>query len=197
VTFATYTLVFKHTLDAATAFTAITLLKVVSQLLTYLPHQIMEIFKAKVALERINKFLEEPELQSINLLNSCSSSNEYLTQRSTDTLFVGDDNNRNPSFNNADFCYHGYRPKSSDLSGTVLDESLLGPTDSADCDENNNTFFLRNLNCNFPLNGLSIVMGPTGSGKSSLLLALLGGILILIFRNETNVGFRSFSIFVS
>lgn len=39
-TFATYTLVFKNTLDAATAFTAINLLRVVSDLLTYLPHQV-------------------------------------------------------------------------------------------------------------------------------------------------------------
>ena len=36
-------------------------------------------------------------------------------------------------------------------------------------------FELRDINVEFPIGRLSLVFGATGSGKSSLLLALLGG----------------------
>ncbi|KAI8916012.1 P-loop containing nucleoside triphosphate hydrolase protein [Gorgonomyces haynaldii] len=39
---------------------------------------------------------------------------------------------------------------------------------------NSSDFKLKNLNLEFPLNKLTVITGPTGSGKSSLLLALLG-----------------------
>ncbi|WFD25646.1 hypothetical protein MNAN1_000609 [Malassezia nana] len=35
-------------------------------------------------------------------------------------------------------------------------------------------FMLRNLNCQFPVGELSVIVGPVGSGKSSLLLAMMG-----------------------
>ncbi|KAJ3273228.1 hypothetical protein HDV01_004730, partial [Terramyces sp. JEL0728] len=53
-------------------------------------------------------------------------------------------------FKNAEFTYH------SDST----------PTETA--------FALRNLDAEFPVGSLTVVCGPTGSGKSSLLLALLG-----------------------
>ena len=40
--------------------------------------------------------------------------------------------------------------------------------------DTNDRFTLANLNCRFPAGQLSIVLGPVGAGKTSLLLALLG-----------------------
>lgn len=37
------------------------------------------------------------------------------------------------------------------------------------------SFELRDISLNFPLGKLSLICGPTGSGKSSVFLALLGG----------------------
>lgn len=37
------------------------------------------------------------------------------------------------------------------------------------------TFELRDINVDFPVGKLSLIAGPTGSGKSSMFLALLGG----------------------
>ncbi|KAJ2084410.1 Transporter of the ATP-binding cassette (ABC) [Coemansia sp. RSA 988] len=41
------------------------------------------------------------------------------------------------------------------------------------------TFELRNLTVNFPVGKLSIIAGPTGSGKTSMLMALLGEMLLV------------------
>jgi ABC-type multidrug transport system fused ATPase/permease subunit len=46
--------------------------------------------------------------------------------------------------------------------------------------EDNSVFTLRNLSVTFPTGKLSVIAGSTGSGKSSLLLGLLGGINNLI-----------------
>ncbi|CZT08517.1 probable multidrug resistance-associated protein 1 [Rhynchosporium graminicola] len=43
----------------------------------------------------------------------------------------------------------------------------------------NNRFMLRELNLKFPNNALSLVLGPTGSGKSLLLAAILGEVDVL------------------
>ena len=40
-------------------------------------------------------------------------------------------------------------------------------------------FTLRDLNVNFVLGGLNIIAGPTGSGKTSMLMALLGEMTLL------------------
>jgi ABC-type transport system involved in cytochrome bd biosynthesis fused ATPase/permease subunit len=49
-----------------------------------------------------------------------------------------------------------------------------GATDSDPGYIHDSTFQLRNLNVDFPVGQLSLITGPTGSGKSSLLKALLG-----------------------
>lgn len=46
---------------------------------------------------------------------------------------------------------------------------------SADIDEPGDNFILGPLDIDFPLGELSLVTGATGSGKSALLAALLGG----------------------
>jgi ABC-type siderophore export system fused ATPase/permease subunit len=48
-------------------------------------------------------------------------------------------------------------------------------------------FSIRNLNITFPTSKLSVIAGLTGSGKPSLILGLLGGILLLKNRNETEI----------
>jgi ABC-type siderophore export system fused ATPase/permease subunit len=133
-TFFVYTFVEGKVLDVATAFTAINLLNIVSQLLTYFPYQIMQILKGKVSIDRIAKFLEEEDIDPHDF-------NE-LEQ------FIG--------FKNAEFSYYGA-----------------------------NEFRLKHLNVIFPPKKLSLVIGITGSGKSSLILALLGGILYFN-RNEAS-----------
>jgi ABC-type multidrug transport system fused ATPase/permease subunit len=149
-TFAIYTMVAGKTLDAATAFTAVNLLKVVSDLLAYLPTEIMNLFKAKVSLDRISKFLEEEEIDRYAMKSDVLSD--------TDSELTSED----PmcGFKNAEFKYYGN-----------------GEGEESD-------FTLRDINIQFQFGKLNIITGPTGSGKTSLLLALLGGIFDLTIRDE-------------
>ena len=180
VTFLTYTMVFGKTLDAATAFTAINLLHVVSNLLSFLPHEIMQIYKAKVSLDRITHFLSEEELE--RYLFEHADIKEKLSYSSLDTLLQEENDletlhseDKLPlGFRHAKFVYHGDK---SYLSENPDSEISIDETISNDSDQivTSQGFSLNNLNVEFPIGGLSVICGPTGSGKTSLILALLGG----------------------
>jgi ABC-type multidrug transport system fused ATPase/permease subunit len=134
-TFAVYTLVAGQTLDAATAFTAINLLRIVSQLLSNLPYHVMILFNAFVSADRIHTFLEEKNIE----MYDASLENNHIVYDKHRLGFV-----------DATFKYFG------------------------DVSETEHQFKLSNINIEFPEGGLTLICGPTGSGKSSLLLALLG-----------------------
>jgi ABC-type multidrug transport system fused ATPase/permease subunit len=141
-TFAVYALIAGNNLDARTAFTAVYLLGVVSQSLTFLPAQVAQVLKAKVSLDRIQDYLKEQDIDKY-------TSEEPL---------VASDSKTTIGFKNAELRYHG-----NDVN-----------------DSNSINFTLRNVNVEFPTGKLSVIAGSTGSGKTSLLLGLLGGIIILI-----------------
>lgn len=162
VTFSTYTLVFQHNLSAEIAFTAINLLNIVNGLLSYLPMNVMKFVKAYVAMSRINDFLSEIELEQYSAIESDGGDDEWKQENSArrssnDTVIdsvVG--------FTNASFSYFG----SSCSAPEDLNQPQIRGTDF---------FSLDGLDVSFPIGGLSLVIGPTGAGKSSILLALLGG----------------------
>ncbi|KAJ3324492.1 hypothetical protein HDV06_006903 [Boothiomyces sp. JEL0866] len=129
-TFAMYTLVAGNTLNAATAFTAINLFKVVNEFLVELPSESMNWFKAWVSMKRVWKYLKEEELPQFI--------QEPIFQDHFD--YTG--------FKDADFVYYG--------------------------DQSPDQFKLYNLDVQFPSGQLTLVAGPTGSGKTSMLQALLG-----------------------
>lgn len=177
VTFATYTLIAGKTLDAATAFTAMNLLHVVSGLLAFLPHHIMTVYKAKVAMDRIIVFLSEDELEKYAL--DCDKSLKDKTSYSSlDTLVENvsngeayDYNGESIGFKNARYSYYGTTNEKSLLESNKETDPLLIHTLQSN---GNQGFHLENLDIDFPLGGLSLVCGSTGAGKSSLVLALLG-----------------------
>lgn len=100
---------------------------------------------AFVSMQRIEAFLAEPEVDDW----ACSLKRDDLHSHATDDGRIG--------FEGASFRWHdaGFLPKQT--------EDL--PTD---------LFDLHDLSIEFPVGKLSLVTGQTGSGKSSLLAALLG-----------------------
>ena len=131
-------------IDINVAFTAVNLLKAVSDLLAYLPTEVMNLFKAKVSLDRISKYLEEQDIDKYCNKNfNVSDANSESDTVTDEHLFCG--------FKNAEFMYHG-------------GDEVTGESD----------FKLRNINIEFKIGKLNLIAGSTGAGKSSLLLALLG-----------------------
>ncbi|KAI8915587.1 P-loop containing nucleoside triphosphate hydrolase protein [Gorgonomyces haynaldii] len=133
-----YTVVAGYQLDAATAFTSISLLSTVSHYLTQAGEMISDFMNVQVTLGRINDFLSEEELV------------KYLLPK-RDITMIG--------FQNADFTYHSSKETRDDETAPLIQDHV---------------FSLQDLNIEFPIGKLTVIIGPTGSGKSSLLGALLG-----------------------
>ncbi|KAJ3098524.1 hypothetical protein HDU97_003943 [Phlyctochytrium planicorne] len=170
-TFAFYTLVAGHRLTPETAFTGVVLLNIVAELMGVLPYEIMSILQARVSYERINTFLGEQELDRFA---SADESAESLTS----TAPIG--------FVKARFSYFSSVPKNGDAAETAAaapvegtdTESLGGDTIASSGKSSSssatNGFSLKDVDVQFKIGGLNVVCGATGSGKTSICLALLG-----------------------
>ncbi|KAI9303307.1 hypothetical protein BJ944DRAFT_241568 [Cunninghamella echinulata] len=134
VVFYVYTL--DNALSAATAFTALALFSAFRAALEDLPFMMSFILQASVSLKRVEKFLQEEEVQPLVIQSGFAND-----------VHIGFVNNATFSWDN---------PKSS-----TNDITPFTPT-------------LKDLNLSFPRNKLSIICGPTGSGKTTLISSLLG-----------------------
>ncbi|KAJ3414779.1 hypothetical protein HDV05_006026 [Chytridiales sp. JEL 0842] len=229
VCFFFYAVVAGNSLDAATAFTSITLLHQVSRSLNVLPMVGMQLMRAKVSLDRIADFLKEEELEKYNssaptseaaeavrnkpvgkgknkksgsqdettplLSGGCSSSVES-SEESTQVALPENFHKPLIGFYGGEYCHYGSensdkKPEAAAATPTKLSllsrlqfwkktpapapstapDAVTSPTTSTAASSN---FQLRSVTVSFPLDSLSVITGPTGSGKTSLLLALLG-----------------------
>ncbi|CAN3503757.1 ATP-dependent bile acid permease [Diutina catenulata] len=119
-----YTIVAGNRLTAPVAFVALTLFNILRNPLEFIADIVSDLVQSKVSLDRVARFLAEPESAKYQQLQDDGS--------------VG--------FRNATFAWNA---KGDD-------------------------FRLRDLDVSFKLGELNVVVGPTGSGKTSMLLALLG-----------------------
>ncbi|OZJ03176.1 hypothetical protein BZG36_04070 [Bifiguratus adelaidae] len=141
-------------LTAPIAFTAILLFERLRFPLNALPQVIVAVVNAGVSLERIAQFLEEGEIDSAR---------QTITERDGNGQYKIALENVTAQWYSAD-----------------------GDKDDADADADTregtldtNRFYVKDISATFPVGELSIVCGPTGSGKSALLMALLGELDIL------------------
>ncbi|KAJ2492865.1 Transporter of the ATP-binding cassette (ABC) [Coemansia sp. RSA 2050] len=190
-TFVCYTKFLGHQLTASIAFTALALFKTLRGPIDQLPEVISFCLQSKVSLDRVTKFLDEEETPKYELCE--------LTRRAHDGLIEG---GRRPSyakvvgatdigFVHASFTWKSAKMNRGGLSGIssallpipVIIETLpSGECTTLDNGSGNinsnggsaNEFELQDLTVNFPIGKLSIIAGPTGCGKTSLLMALLG-----------------------
>ncbi|OBZ84683.1 ATP-dependent bile acid permease [Choanephora cucurbitarum] len=125
-----YAYTHQYTLTASTAFTALALFNNFKSTLDELPFITTFILQANVSLGRIEKFLQEEEVQL--------PKQNFSSQ--TRIGFV----------DNANFSWYPSK------------EGSVAPV------------HLKNLNLSFPVNQLSIICGPTGSGKTTMIASLLG-----------------------
>jgi len=128
-----------------------------------LPNQIFALLHAYVSMKRIQAYLEEDEVES--WASSIKLEQETRKPQPIPGSQVG--------FHEAAFRWHATAVETRDalLAGT------LGGSAREEEDQihkPNRSFLLGHLNIGFPAGKLSLITGPTGCGKSSLLAALLG-----------------------
>lgn len=146
-----YTIIFKHHLDAATAFTCISLLGTVTWVLNDISQVVSEVMNIKLSISRIQKFLDEEEIDKSRFLKN-ESPKSYA--------------NAKLALVNASFQYFTTEKNKTVLSSET--SPLLGEAQTP-------LFQLKSIDVEFPIGKLSCIVGPTGSGKTSLLLSILGG----------------------
>ncbi|KAE8269197.1 hypothetical protein A4X09_0g3134 [Tilletia walkeri] len=151
VTFTVHTRVLHQPLPAETAFTALALFGIMRQPLDQLPDMVVNVLSALTSVRRIDKFLREEETPKYEQL-------------------LGAQHDRMPGdpvigFQDAIFTFAESEVPSA--SGNGVASSSTGSAEAE-------SFSLRDLNLTFPVGELSLIGGPVGSGKTMMLLSLLG-----------------------
>lgn len=138
LTFLVYTLVEKKDLIPSVAFTALSLFSLLRIPLDQLADMVAHVQESKVSVDRVEEYLNEPETDKYNQLE-------------TDEL----DEEGEPVIG--------------------FDDGTFSWGSDRDADD----FKMIDLNMRFKIGQLNVVIGPTGSGKTSLLMALLGEMTLL------------------
>ncbi|KAJ2850080.1 hypothetical protein IWW36_002185 [Coemansia brasiliensis] len=145
--FTMYTVVFQHHLSAEIAFTSISVFQLVRIVFEFMPGMLSWAIGGYVSLNRIGSYLGQPEVQQ-------------LDERVSNGNLLG--------FDNADLAWDIPAEPSTEQTPLLQQQQQQQSSTSA------SGFMLQKLNVEFPHGKMTIVAGPTGSGKSSLLAALVG-----------------------
>ncbi|KIP06892.1 hypothetical protein PHLGIDRAFT_128004 [Phlebiopsis gigantea 11061_1 CR5-6] len=180
-------------LTVGTAFTAIALFGMMRAPLNVIPSWIVQLMQTKVAMDRIATYLDEEEVDGqVSTLKKSDSELaedtvkvlgiEHGTFRWNEVQQPKDDKAKKPS------------STSSSTNGSGGDDDAVTAVDSASIagSESDRRFELADINVMFPDGELSVVTGPTASGKTALLMALLGEMTriegkLIMSKNPTKV----------
>ncbi|PPQ73481.1 hypothetical protein CVT26_010183 [Gymnopilus dilepis] len=146
VTYATYTLIMKQSLNASKVFSTMAVFDILRSIMHRISWQVVTSLKGKVSLERIGDYLTKTELLD-----------DFYSKEESQILVTPEHSHENViGFNNAMFSW------SRDIeNGTETPSSRV--------------FRLRiEGELTFKKGRVNLIIGPTGSGKTSILMALLG-----------------------
>ncbi|KAI9485487.1 MAG: hypothetical protein EXX96DRAFT_545289 [Benjaminiella poitrasii] len=175
VSFFAFTKLQGQQLTAPIAFTAITVFTELRSALNSLPETFVDVLQALISVRRIESYLDEDEVSPpiTNLDPNCR-------------VRIG--------FRNATVAWSELPNLSDDDEGDDLAVTVIGTPNHSDLLlpsepssttatqtglEDVDTFMLHNLDCHFPNGELSIICGATGSGKTLMMLSLLGEAALL------------------
>ncbi|KAJ1729945.1 hypothetical protein LPJ72_004709 [Coemansia sp. Benny D160-2] len=192
IMFTSYVVVFGNRLNAETAFTSIAVFQMVRSAMGRLPAYANFGVGAYVALKRIESYLGQTHIQnleeripSIQSLGNelgfdCAdlewnvSSGGSIDREGAISSNISEPSKKTNS-NTDSRQSTETTPLLSESSNTQTTLSVRSSaTQIASSEDDTMKFSLKDIDVRFPLGGLSIIAGPTGSGKSSLLSALVG-----------------------
>ncbi|PIA19108.1 hypothetical protein COEREDRAFT_90472 [Coemansia reversa NRRL 1564] len=168
-TFTIYTKVMGNQLTASVAFTALALFKTLRGPLDQLPDFFSFCLQAKVSVDRVAKFLLEEDTPKYKLSRLSKQAHDAFIGSTHDPTYADVVAATDVGFVNASF---SWKPAAA-CKANQQSRGLQGRRDPLP------TFELRDLTVSFPVGKLSIIAGPTGSGKTSMLMALLGEMLLV------------------
>ncbi|KAJ1665762.1 hypothetical protein IW140_003278 [Coemansia sp. RSA 1813] len=174
---AVYSMVLGNSLTAEVAFTTISVFQIVRVVLERLPGFFMWATNATVSVARIDSYLHQPQVQALESRVAPAGADDALgfdcASLEWDVALPAKDVESVPNSTPATVVDSG---EQTPLLGTTSTShrSPSGISLGSNTPEDMVCFSLKDINVRFPLGGLSIVAGPTGSGKSSLLSALVG-----------------------
>nr|XP_019043278.1 ABC transporter ABCC.6 [Kwoniella bestiolae CBS 10118]OCF22208.1 ABC transporter ABCC.6 [Kwoniella bestiolae CBS 10118] len=154
VSFAHYTLIAKKELTATIAFTSIAVFDELRVALFNLPATIAELLQDILGAKRIATFLSTTDVQ-------------YLSQPASEDFT----NNDEALYVKGTVAWDVPKPYTSDSTPSPNENTTAGTSTPSD---NNVGFRLQDLDVKFPRGQFTLVAGKFGSGKSLLLLALMG-----------------------
>ncbi|KDQ09185.1 hypothetical protein BOTBODRAFT_179201 [Botryobasidium botryosum FD-172 SS1] len=161
VSFMAFTTIAGQPLSVSKVFASIEVFAWLQAPMAELPNQIFALLHAFISMQRIQAFLGEAEVEDW----ACTLKRDAADLNSLPPAAEGHVDDGRIGFTDASFRWHAL---SREPAKIPLNEDE--PTDNQDADGCQ----LKNLTIDFPLGKLSLVTGATGSGKSSLLAALLG-----------------------
>ncbi|TPX33242.1 hypothetical protein SmJEL517_g03868 [Synchytrium microbalum] len=160
-TFYFYTVIAGHDLDAVTAFSTLALFNVLHFPLMIFPEAIVQGIQVRVSFNRIASFLKEPELERYAVEDDANAE-PGTSSGAADQEAIGIDQ--------GDFIWGG--SQSEPINGEATSSSPVTPR--ASTTGQLGSFSLEGIDVKFPIGKLSVIVGATGAGKTSLLQALLG-----------------------
>lgn len=172
-------------LTVSTAFTAIALFNMVRFPLNVIPTWIVQILQTKVALDRIATYLDEDEVsEQVSSLKRSPFGAPGADGETVEGLGIENGtfkwNEVEPKGDNVDKNGQNETPDKKAKNAASTDDAAQDASDEiergsfAASDASEHRFELRDINITFPERQLTVVTGPTASGKTALLMALLG-----------------------
>jgi ATP-binding cassette, subfamily C (CFTR/MRP), member 1 len=203
--FSVYTAIQPEPLDAATAFSTIALFNLMRIPFAFLPMVFLQWIQSKIALKRIGRYLELPELtsyvqhvpppnatsvqQQIASVTICNGTFAWVDPTGKPVRGIEDEKTKPARRRNSntkgggehgaseDDSSHQQEQKKLDFVNKELQASIrsVQTTNSEDASSGTTPIMaLVNINTTIPAGSLVAVVGSVGSGKSSLLSAILG-----------------------
>lgn len=165
ISFFCFTKILGKELTVPIAFTSLALFALARGPMNSLPSQITSLLETYVSVQRLEAYFAEEEVES------------WVSGLRPDT--DGPRISTTVGIENGIFRYQATPPKTSTsipivATGAIAATETTTLIDGEAVEEVKDAFEL-NVSVDFPIGKLSIIFGPTGSGKTSLFLALLGG----------------------